>query len=87
MVNGNAADIIRSMKNKGGKDMAILGSGSIVSQLATEGVIDEYRIVVNPVVLGSGRTMVERVKEKVYLQLTSTRTFSNGNVLLCYEAK
>jgi dihydrofolate reductase len=64
--------------------MAILGSGSIVSQLAQEGLIDEYQIVVNPVVLGKGRTMFEGLKEKLTLQLTKTRTFGNGNVLLCY---
>jgi dihydrofolate reductase len=66
------------------KDMAILGSGNIVSQLAQEGLIDEYQIMVNPVVLGKGRTMFDGIKEKVTLKLTNTRTFGNGNVLLCY---
>jgi dihydrofolate reductase len=65
--------------------MAILGSGSIVSQLAAEGLIDEYQVVVNPVVLGKGRTMFDGVKEKLNLKLTKTRTFGNGNALLCYE--
>ncbi len=64
--------------------MVIFGSGSIVSQLAQEGLIDEYQIVVNPVVLGSGRTMFEGVKQKLTLKLSRTRTFGNGNVLLCY---
>jgi dihydrofolate reductase len=68
-----------------GQDMAILGSGSIVSQLAQHGLIDEYQIVVVPVALGKGRTLFEGVKEKVPLKLTKTRTFRNGNVLLCYE--
>ncbi len=65
--------------------MAILGSGSIVSQLTQEVLIDECQIVVNPIVLGRGRTMFEGVKEKLTLKLTRTRTFGNGNVLLCYE--
>jgi dihydrofolate reductase len=43
--------------------------------------INEYQIVVSPVVLGKGRTMFEGIEEK----LTKTRTFGNGNVLLCYE--
>ncbi len=76
---------IRKMKKEPGKDMAILGSGSIVSQLAQEGLIDEYQIVVNPVILGNGRTMFDGVKEKLTLKLTKKRTFVNGNVLLCYE--
>ena len=77
---GMAAEI-RKMKKEPREDIAILGSGSIVSQLAQEGLIDEYQIVVNPVVLGKGRTMFDGIKEK----LTKTRTFGNGNVLLCYE--
>jgi len=62
-----------------------MGSGSIVSQLSQERLIDEYQIVMNPVVLGKGRTMFEGVEEKLSLKLTNTRTFGNGNVLLCYE--
>ncbi len=85
LVNGDMAAEIRKMKKEPGKDMAILGSGSIVSQLAQEGLIDEYQIVVNPVVLGRGRTMFDGVKEKLTLKLRKTRTFGNGNVLLCYE--
>jgi len=75
---------VRKMKELG-KDMVILGSGSIVSQLAQEGLIDEYQIVVNPIVLGKGRTMFDDIKKKLALKLTKTRTFGNGNVLLCYE--
>ncbi|HEY3053469.1 MAG TPA: dihydrofolate reductase family protein [Thermoanaerobaculia bacterium] len=77
---------IRKMKKEAGKDMVILGSGSIVSQLTQEGLIDEYQIVVNPVVLGKGRTMFDTIKEKLILKRTNTRTFGNGNVLLCYES-
>jgi dihydrofolate reductase len=85
LVKGGLAAEVRKMKKEPGEDMAILGSGSIVSQLAQEGLIDEYQIVVNPVVLGKGRTMFEGVKEKLTLKLTKTRAFGNGNVLLCYE--
>ena len=65
--------------------MAILGSGSIVAQLAPEGLIDEYQVVVNPVVLGSGRTMFDGIKAKLDLKLTKTRTFSGGKIFLSYE--
>jgi dihydrofolate reductase len=73
------------MKAEAGEGMAILGSGTIVSQLAREGLIDEYQVVVNPIVLGKGRTMFDGVKEKLNLRLTKTRIFGNGNVYLCYE--
>jgi dihydrofolate reductase len=85
LVKGDIAAEIRRMKGDPGKDMTILGSGSIVSQLTREGLIDEYRMVVNPVVLGEGRTMFDGLKESLRLKLTKTRTFGNGSVFLCHE--
>ena len=85
LVKGELAAEIRRMKKEPGKGMAILGSGSLVAQLAPEGLIDEFQIVVNPVVLGQGRTLFAGITQKLALKLTKTRTFGNGNVLLCYQ--
>jgi dihydrofolate reductase len=85
LVKSDMAAEIRRMKTEPGKGMTILGSGSIVSQLTQEGLIDEYQVIVNPVVLGKGRTMFEGVDGKPSFRQTKTRTFGNGNVLLCYE--
>jgi dihydrofolate reductase len=85
LVKGDLGAEVRKMKSEPGPDMAILGSGSIVSQLAQAGLIDEFQVVVNPVVLGTGRTMFEGVKDRLSLKLTKTRAFGNGNVYLCYE--
>lgn len=85
LVKGDLAAEIRRMKEEPGEGLVILGSGSIVSQLAQENLIDAYQLVVNPVVLGSGRSMFDGVEKKLALKLTNTRTFGNGNVLLCYE--
>ena len=82
---GDIAAEVRKMKKEPGNDMAILGSGTIVSQLAQEGLIDEYQMVVNPIVLGKGRTAFDGLKDKLNLKLTKTRAFANGNVFLCYE--
>jgi dihydrofolate reductase len=76
---------IAKMKNKAGIDLVILGSGSIVAQLTQERLIDEYQIAVVPVILGRGRTMFEGVNKKLSLKLTNTRSFGNGNTLLCYK--
>jgi dihydrofolate reductase len=73
------------MKQAPGDGMVIMGSGSIVSQLAPEGLIDEYQIVLVPVILGKGRTMFDGIKEKLIVKPTKTRTFGNGNVFMCYE--
>jgi dihydrofolate reductase len=85
LVKSDPAAEVRKMKRQSGPAMTILGSGSIVAQLAQEGLIDEYDIVVFPVVLGAGKTMFDGVRERLTLQLTKTRPFGNGNVLLCYE--
>jgi dihydrofolate reductase len=85
LVKSDPAGAVRKMKNEPGPDMVIFGSGSIVSLLASHGLIDEYQFVVVPIVLGAGRTMFEGLKNRVNLKLTKTRIFGNGNVFLCYE--
>lgn len=85
LVKGDLAAEMRKIKKEPGADMAILGSGSIVAQLAQESLIDEFQFVVIPVVLGRGRTMFDGIRERLTLKHTKTRTFGNGNVLLCYE--
>jgi dihydrofolate reductase len=85
LVKGDLVAEIRKMKQEPGEDIAILGSGSIVAQLAPAGLIDEYQIVVVPVVLGKGRTLFDGIGKKLTLKQTKTRIFGNGNVLLCYE--
>jgi dihydrofolate reductase len=84
LVKGDVASEVRRMKNESGPGMAILGSGSIVAQLAPEGLIDEYQLVVNPVALGSGRTMFDGIRGRLNLELTGSRTFRNGKVFLRY---
>jgi len=76
---------VRKLKQGPGKDLTVLGSGSIVAQLAEEGLIDEYQVLLNPVVLGKGRTMFEGIRDTLKLKLAKTRVFGNGNVLLTYE--
>jgi dihydrofolate reductase len=85
LVKDNIEEEIKKMKKLSGKDMVILGSGSIVSELASLGLIDEYRIMVNPVVLGQGTPLFKGIKDKLNLKLIKTKTFGNGNVLLYYE--
>lgn len=85
LVKGDLAAEIRKMKEEPGPVMVIMGRGSIVSQLTQEGLIDEYQIALNPIVLGRGRTMFDGVAAKLNLRLTTSRAFANGNVFLRYE--
>ena len=85
LVKDDLAGAVRTLKAEAGDDMVIFGSGSIVSQLTQHGLIDEYKFVVDPVVLGAGRTMFEGVTAKLSLRLVGSRIFGNGNVLLSYQ--
>jgi len=82
---GDIVEKIRAMKQQPGKDMTILGSGSIVSQFADAGLIDSYQIMVDPVVLAEGTPIFNGTKHPLNLKLTDTKTFKSGVVLLNYE--
>jgi dihydrofolate reductase len=84
LVQGDLPGEIRRMKKDSGEQIVVLGSGTIVSQLAQARLIDEYQLVVNPIVLGKGRTLFDGLSEKIKLRLTKTRAFGNGNLLTCY---
>ena len=79
------AGSVRAMKQREKQDLVIMGSGTIVSLLAQADLIDEYEVVVNPLVLGRGRTMFDGIDRRLPLKLTRTRQFTNGNVVLWYE--
>lgn len=92
LLNGDLLEEIRRLKQRAGPDLVILGSGTIVSQLSQARLIDEYQIVVNPIVLGRGRTLFEPPSvahptplPRLPLRLTKSRAFGNGNVVLWYE--
>jgi dihydrofolate reductase len=82
---GDLAGEVRRLKQEPGPNIVIMGSGSIVAQLADAGLIDEYQIALNPLVVGSGRTLFEGVKRKLPMKLARSRAFDNGNVMLFYE--
>ena len=76
---------VRRLKAGTGNDLTLLGSGSIVAQLAAAELIDEYQLLLNPVALGAGRTMFEGLDRRLDFKLIRTRVFGNGNLLVCYE--
>lgn len=85
LVQGDIVAEARRMKNESGQDMVIIGSGTIVAQLTDAHLIDEYQIVLNPIVLGGGRTMFEGLSKTLTLALKKTRSFSNGNIVSWYR--
>lgn len=85
VLKGDLVEKVKKLKEEDGETIVILGSGSVIAQLTDAGLIDEYQVVVNPVIIGKGRTMFENVSHKINLRLTNSRTFKNGNVLLSFE--
>lgn len=72
------------LKQQSQKDLLIFGSAKLAHSLLELGLIDEYRLMVNPVLIGTGKFLF-RQHERIQLKLTHTKTFDSGNVLLCYR--
>jgi dihydrofolate reductase len=85
LVKSGLIDEVQRLKRESLEDILIMGSGTIIAQLAPHGLIDEFQIVLNPIALGSGRTMFEGIDKQVGMRRTKSRTFENGNVVLWYE--
>jgi dihydrofolate reductase len=84
LLKGNLLTEVRRIKGEPGPDLAILGSGSLVAQLAPAGLIDELQIVVNPMALGGGKRLFEGLSKPLPMTVARTQTFRNGCVLVCY---
>jgi len=85
LIKANAPEEIAKLKEQPGKDLIIFGSSDLAVTLIPYGSIDEYRIMVNPIVLGNGKPVFKGIKDKLKLRLIKTKTFRSGNVLLFYQ--
>lgn len=76
---------LKELKTKVEKDLIIFGSGELVSFLTNARLIDEYHIIINPLILAKGKPFFRDISEKIPLKLVRTKTFKSGNILLCYQ--
>ena len=83
LVRENAQDEIMNLKSQPGREMAIFGSANLISSLMD--VIDEHRVIINPILLSRGNPLFKDTGDKVQLKLVNVRTFRSGNVLLSYQ--
>ncbi len=86
LIKGNVTEEVKKLKQGQGKNMIIFGSGTIVQQLSSAGLIDDYWFIITPVILGTGKTLFPGNK-KIDLELLKTQHFESGNVLLHYKPK
>jgi len=85
LVKGNVAAEVARLKQQPGKDLALFGSADLASTLIRLGLIDEYRILVTPVILGGGTAMFKDIKDRVALNLLKATTWSSEVVALHYQ--
>lgn len=85
LVKTDMVEEIKRLKEDPNVVMTILGSGSIVAQLADAGLIDTLQIMLDPVALSAGSPIFEGVSRKLDFRLTNSRVFQSGVVLLAYE--
>lgn len=76
---------VKQLKEQPGKDIAIFGSNNLCVSLMPEGLIDEFQIMVNPVVIGAGTSLFKGLPKKAALTLTGTQKFKSGTILLTYQ--
>jgi dihydrofolate reductase len=85
LIKENIPEEVSKLKQQPGQDILIAGSGDLVHTLMQHDLIDEYRIMVHPVVLGSGKRLFRDGSDTKVLRLVDTKTFSSGIVVLSYE--
>lgn len=85
IVKENIIEEVTKLKQAGDQDMTVLGSGSIVTQLADARLIDVFQFMIDPVVLGEGTSEFRGLSRTLNLKLVNSKTFRSGVVLLTYE--
>jgi dihydrofolate reductase len=85
LVRNNIAGEVSTLKQQSGKDLVILGSAALACSLLQLGLIDEYRVILTPVLIGSGTPLFQNIRKKIKLKLSITHSFSSGFVVLYFQ--
>jgi len=85
LIKGNVAEEVSRLKQQPGKDILVFGSGDLVNALMQHGLVDEFRLMIFPVVVGGGKRLFRDGIESTVLELVDTRAFGSGVVVLHYQ--
>ncbi len=86
LLKGDAAEAVARLKEEPGKDLVVLGSGELVQSLMRRNLVDEYVLLIHPLVLGSGRRLFTDGGAFAALRLVATKTTTTGVVIATYAA-
>jgi dihydrofolate reductase len=87
LISGDVTEEVSRLKQQPGQDILVFGSATLVQSLMRDDLVDEYRLMVHPVVLGSGKRLFGEGSATTSLRLVDVKTFSSGIVVLTYEPK
>jgi dihydrofolate reductase len=85
LIGDNVAEEISELKRQPGKDIVISGSGALVRSLLEYGLLDELKLMIHPIVVGSGKRLFEDGEKQTALELVESKTFSTGVVCVTYK--
>jgi dihydrofolate reductase len=85
VISGDIIKEVRALKVQPGRNMTILGSGTIISLFTEHGLIDEYQFMIDPVAIPDGTPVFAGITKKLDLELTDSKVFKSGMVLLSYR--
>jgi dihydrofolate reductase len=85
LLEGDLEQAVRRLKEEDGKDLRVLGSGRLAGWLGSRGLVDEYHLMIHPIVLGTGKRLFEDGGPRMPLRLVDSTTTPNGNLILTYQ--
>lgn len=85
LIKGDVAEKVARLKQQPGKNIQVLGSGDLVQTLMQHDLVDEYQLMIHPVVLGSGKRLFRDVSDTTALRLVDTQISSTGVAILTYQ--
>jgi dihydrofolate reductase len=85
LVNGEIKAAVQKIKSEPGKDIWLFGGADLTASLLNHGLVDEMTLAVHPVLLGGGKPLFQNIKKRINLELTTSKTYPNGLMMLSYR--
>jgi dihydrofolate reductase len=85
LLKGNVVEEVNKLKEQSGKDLQVIGSGEFAQTLIDNDLVDEYRLMVHPIVLGTGKRLFRDGSKKTALRLVDSTTTTTGVLILTYQ--